>query len=69
MAQAIEILDVIENKDAFVQQWLLMTWQQKEPGHHQPCYWPSSSRTFSDMVNGAPERVNMESIYVISLSF
>ena len=21
--------------------WLLMTWRRKEPGHHQPCYWPT----------------------------
>ena len=21
--------------------WLLMTWWRKEPGHHQPWYWPS----------------------------
>ena len=21
--------------------WLLMSWRRKEPGHQQPCYWPS----------------------------
>ena len=25
--------------------WLLMSWRRKEPGHQQPCYWPSFNKS------------------------
>ena len=38
---------------------LLMSWQMKEPGHQQPCYWPSSWK----FLVSAPEGLRMSSSY------
>ena len=56
MAQVIEIFPCERQGPVYPAKsisWLLMTWRRKEPGHHQPLYWPSSNSS-TGRVNHLP---------------
>ena len=49
-------------------QWQLMTWQYKEPGHQQPCCWPSYPRIFHLSHQKGWNKLVLSIFMIVSLS-